>query len=101
MTAAGGGIISIFSPPCEFVHEQFWDGVNFAKGANPPREEWKLPPMDSPAEQERRYKFLADLVTMLKSYDNVQFVTASQALELYRDRTQGNAFSKKEITEIA
>ncbi len=40
----GGGIISIFYHPCEFVHRQFWDGVNFSHGANPPRSEWKLPP---------------------------------------------------------
>src|SRR5262245_9091559 len=44
LLAEGGGVVSIFYHPCEFVHKQFWDGVNFSKGANPPREEWKLPP---------------------------------------------------------
>jgi hypothetical protein len=52
----GGGIISIYYHPCEFVHQQFWDGVNFAHGANPPRSEWKLPPTKSPAEQEQAFK---------------------------------------------
>ena len=24
----GGGLISIYYHPCEWVHQQFWDGVN-------------------------------------------------------------------------
>jgi hypothetical protein len=40
----GGGLISIYYHPCEWVHQQFWDGVNFSRGANPPRERWKAPP---------------------------------------------------------
>ncbi len=43
----GGGLISIFYHPCEWVHREFWDGVNFARGRNPPREEWKAPPQRS------------------------------------------------------
>ena len=31
-----GGIVSVFYHPCEFVHQEFWDGVNFRGGANPP-----------------------------------------------------------------
>ena len=30
----GGGIVSVIYHPCEFVHRQFWDGVNFKAGAN-------------------------------------------------------------------
>src|SRR5438270_149298 len=37
----GGGIISIYYNPCEFVHKEFWDGVNFKYGANPPRGRWQ------------------------------------------------------------
>lgn len=101
MTSEGGGIISIFFHPCEFVHDEFWDGANFAKGANPPREEWRLPKMAPPAEQERRYKFLSDLVTFLKAYPEVQFVTAREALKLYADRAPGRSFSSSEVVEIA
>ena len=35
----GGGLISIFYHPCEWVHKEFWDGVNFRRGANPPRKQ--------------------------------------------------------------
>ena len=31
----GGGTISIYYHPCEFIHTEFWDGVNFKRGANP------------------------------------------------------------------
>jgi hypothetical protein len=46
----GGGLISIFYHPCEWVHKEFWDGVNFRRGANPPREQWKAPPQRPPEE---------------------------------------------------
>ena len=35
LLAEGGGVVSIFYHPCEFVHKQFWDGVNFAQGRQP------------------------------------------------------------------
>ncbi len=41
LRAKGGGTISIYYHPNEWVHTEFWDGVNFSKGANPPRDEWK------------------------------------------------------------
>src|SRR5207302_10246288 len=28
----GGGLVSIYYHPCEFVHKEFWDGVNFRNG---------------------------------------------------------------------
>ena len=52
----GGGTISIYYHPCEFVHREFWDGVNFSRGANPPRSEWKLPPVQTAEEIERNYR---------------------------------------------
>ena len=58
----GGGVVSIVYHPCEFVHKQFWDGVNFGKGANPPREEWKLPPQKTPEESRVAYQVLTGLV---------------------------------------
>src|SRR6476620_10848815 len=39
----GGGTISIYYHPNEWVQTEFWDAVNFRRGANPPRAEWKEP----------------------------------------------------------
>ena len=32
LQSEGGGLISIIYHPCEFVHKEFWDGVNFRNG---------------------------------------------------------------------
>jgi hypothetical protein len=96
-----GGVISLYFHPCQFVHREFWDAVNFKDGANPPREEWKLPPTKTPEESERAFKYLEDLVTYMKSFPQVQFITASQALEIFPDRAQKHVFSTQEISDIA
>jgi peptidoglycan/xylan/chitin deacetylase (PgdA/CDA1 family) len=96
-----GGIISLYFHPCEFVHKEFWDAVNFARGANPPREEWEVPPMKSPDESERAFRFFEELVTSMKSFPRVEFITASQALHLFRDSAQRRSFQPAELAPIA
>jgi len=98
---SGGGVVSIYFHPCEFIHREFWDAVNFAKGANPPRNQWRLPPMKSPSEIERDFNYLDGLVSYMKSFPRVRFVTASEALAAMPDLAQGRAFSGQEIAEIA
>jgi hypothetical protein len=82
----GGGIISVFYHPCEFVHRQFWDGVNFSHGANPPRSEWKLPPTKSPEEQEQAFKAFEAFLDHIVHHAGVQLVTAREIPALYPDR---------------
>jgi GWxTD domain-containing protein len=96
-----GGVVSIYFHPCEFIHREFWDAVNFAKGANPPREEWRQPNMKSPAEIERDFGYLEALVHYMKSFPNVRFITASDALGVMPDRAKGRLFSSAELREIA
>jgi hypothetical protein len=95
-----GGLISLFFHPCEFVHKQFWDEVNFADGANPPPD-WKLPPTKSPEESEQAFKFFEALVQTMKSFPQVEFITASQALILFRDSAQRKSFEPAAIGAIA
>jgi hypothetical protein len=97
----GGGIVSIFYHPCEFVHEKFWDGVNFSGGANPPREEWKLPPMKTPEASAVAYRTFEEYVRFIKRFPEVQFITATDAVKLYRDRARGRGFSPSELKTIA
>jgi hypothetical protein len=96
-----GGIISLYFHPCEFIHREFWDAVNFAHGSNPPRDEWKLPPMKTTEEAERAFRYLEGLVTYMKSFPGVQFVTASEALALFPDLAQNRIFRVQEVAEIA
>jgi hypothetical protein len=101
LMAEGGGIVSTIYHPCEFVHKQFWDGVNFRNGANPPRELWQLPPAKTPDESKIAYQMLEDYVRFMKRFPEVRFVTASEAGVLYKDRCRGRAFTPQEIKQIA
>ena len=58
LRAKGGGTISIYYHPNEWVQTEFWDGVNFSRGANPPRDEWKLPGTRPAAETEQAFQRL-------------------------------------------
>src|SRR5262249_41956022 len=88
LLAEGGGVVSVFYHPCEFVHKQFWDAANFSKGANPPREEWKLPPQKTEAETRAAFANFEGYIRFIKRFPDVQFITARQAAELYRDEAQ-------------
>src|SRR5437660_1220210 len=101
LLAEGGGVVSIFYHPCEFVHKEFWDGVNFRKGANPPREEWKAPPQKTPEETRSAYQVFENYVRFLKRFPDVQFITASEAARLYRDRARGRSFTATDLGALA
>lgn len=101
LLAEGGGIVSIYYHPCEFVHKQFWDGVNFSKGANPPRAQWKLPPMKTEQESRIAYEVFERYIRFIKRFPEVEFITATQAAKLYQDRAVGRSFTAKELRAIA
>ncbi len=101
LLAEGGGVVSIYYHPCEFVHKEFWDGANFRKGANPPRAEWKLPAAQTEEESKQSYRIFEDYIRFIKRFEDVKFITASEAAELYRDRSQGRTFQLPELKKIA
>ncbi len=101
LLAQGGGIVSIYYHPCEFVHKQFWDGANFLAGANPPREQWKKPPMKTEDETRVAFEVFERYVTFLKEQPDVVFITATEAAKLYRDQAQGRSFGPAELKQIA
>jgi hypothetical protein len=96
-----GGLISIYFHPTEFVSKEFWDAVNFGHGANPPRSEWKHQPEKSPEERELAFQYFEGLMSYMKSFPGARFVTASEALGLYRDSAQGRAFNTQDLAEVA
>lgn len=101
LLAEGGGIVSVFYHPCEFVHKQFWDGVNFSKGANPPRERWQLPQAKTEAESKVAYDTFFGYIRFMKRFADVKFITASEAAKLYRDTAKGRRFTPEEVQAIA
>ena len=85
--AAHGGVISIYYHPTEFVTAEFWDAVNFAKGANPERNRWQRPRLRTAADAERCFGILHDYISHAKSVPGVHFVTARELLQLYGSAT--------------
>lgn len=100
LLAEGGGVVSIVYHPCEFVHRQFWDGVNFRLGANPSREAWQLPPTKSETESKLAYDNFEQYVTFLKRFPEVRFVTATEAAQDYPDPASGRVYSTEEVTRL-
>lgn len=100
MTGNGGGLISLYFHPCEFIHSQFWD-MNFAHGANPPREQWQIFLQRLPDSRERAFHYFEQLVLYMKSFPQVQFITGPQAIRLYADGARAHKFSAVEIGAIA
>lgn len=101
IVADGGGLVSIYYHPCEFVHRQFWDGANFNKGANPPRDKWKLPEAKTEEESRVAYQSFFDYMQFIKRFADVKFVTASEAAQMYRDTAADKAFTPAQIKAIA
>lgn len=101
LRARGGGTISIYYHPCEFVHKEFWDGVNFSRGKNPPPSEWRLPATKTTAEAEQGFADFEQYISFIKNQDGVGFVAASELMRLYADDAAGHRFSRAEIQELA
>jgi hypothetical protein len=75
--------------------------MNFAHGANPPRDQWQIFPLRPPDSRERAFHYFEELVLYMKSFPQVQFITGPQAIRLYGDGARGHKFSASEIAEIA
>jgi hypothetical protein len=97
----GGGLISIFYHPCEWVHLKFWDGVNFARGANPPREEWKAPPQRTAEETEAAFTRFGAYLDHIRTIPGVRFITASELPSIYPDAVRHEGASEAELAELA
>ncbi|MGE0126570.1 MAG: polysaccharide deacetylase family protein [Blastocatellales bacterium] len=101
LRAADGGTISIYYHPCELVHTEFWDDVNFKRGANPPRGEWKLPQTKPAAEAEKAFSDFEEYMKFIKARPGVRFVTANDLMKLYADGAAPHNFTPDDILAIA
>ena len=97
----GGGLISIFYHPCEWVHREFWDGVNFRRGANPPREQWRPPPQRSAAETDAAFQRFGQYIDSIRLLPGVRFVTASELPSLYADKTVQAGATEQDLNMLA
>ena len=100
-TREDGGLISIFYHPCEWVHQEFWDGVNFRRGANPPREDWKAPPQRLPEETEAAFRRFGEYIDYIRSLPDVRFVTASDLPVIYPDAIRTGGATGSDLAKLA
>jgi len=101
LRAQGGGLISIFYHPCEWVHQEFWDGVNFSRGANPPREQWKPPRQRTKEETDGAFQRFGEYVDHISGIPGVKWVTASDLPLIYPDRVREKGVSRTELSDLA
>lgn len=97
----GGGLISIYYHPCEWVHQEFWDGVNFLRGANPARENWQPPRQRSAEETDTAFKRFAEYVDHIRTIPGVRWVTASDLPLRYPDLVRTEGATEADLDELA
>jgi hypothetical protein len=101
LRAQGGGTISIYYHPNEWVQTEFWDAVNFSRGANPERAAWKRPGTRPAEETEQAFGDFEQYVRFMKSQPGVQFVTAPQLMTIYADRARTRSFGPQDLVGLA
>jgi peptidoglycan/xylan/chitin deacetylase (PgdA/CDA1 family) len=99
--ARGGGTVSIYYHPCEWVQQAFWDAVNFSNGANPPRSAWTRPGVRPAAETETAFADFERFIAFIKAQPGVRFVTASELTRLYEDRALAHRFGREDLLAAA
>lgn len=83
----GGGVIHFWYHPNEFVTTEFWDGVNFSRGANPPRSAWQPAKLRTSEDAERCYNVLNTYVDRIKKVPGAKFVSIADLIPLYQPAT--------------
>jgi Polysaccharide deacetylase len=101
LRARGGGTISVYYHPNEWVQTEFWDGVNFRDGANPPRSQWRPPGTRPPAETEAAFRDFAAYLEFMKAQPGVRFVTASDLMRIYKDAALSREFNREDLAALA
>jgi hypothetical protein len=101
LRSSGGGTISIYYHPSEWVHAEFWDGVNFARGANPEPADWKRPRTRPAAETEQAFRDFEAYVRFIKAQPGARFVTATELTQIYKDQAPTRNFTKDELLRFS
>ena len=84
--------VNIYYHPCEFSCTKFYDGVNFARGSNPTRENWKSAPLRTVEQMHGLIKNLGEFVDFLLE-QHVNIISPSALLKMESSK------NKREIPE--
>lgn len=97
----GGGVVSILLHPHTIFCKKFWDEVNFGLGRNSQNEEYVQPPSQLPEVRQRAYKDLDKLLSVISSMPQTEFITASDAVNLFKDRSTAHEYDQSDLRTLA
>ncbi|MDA4135571.1 MAG: hypothetical protein OK449_01055 [Thaumarchaeota archaeon] len=80
----GGGSVSFLFHLHTAINKEFWDAVNFGHGRNRTKEEYVRPPSQPPEVTERAWRNFDEMIGFMSEFEDVRFITASDALEIFR-----------------
>jgi hypothetical protein len=91
------GVISIYCHPTTYATAEWWENGNFLHGKNPEGMQFKKAPIKRREKIEEDLGLLESFVMKARKLPNLHFITASDALKIYKDRASGRRFSAQEI----
>jgi hypothetical protein len=101
LSEAGGGLISLYYHPQEFIYRSFQDVVNFGGGANPVSRCWKTEEQRTPGEIQMGYRYYQATLCFMQSFEDACFINASQVLDLYSEPALPEELPLQLILELA
>jgi phosphotransferase system HPr-like phosphotransfer protein len=75
--------------------------VNFRRGANPARAEWKMPGTRPAAETEQAFSDFDQYIRFIKAQPGVRFVTATELMTIYGDKAMTRSFRQEDLIRFA
>jgi hypothetical protein len=79
----GGGLIVIFSHPCMFIAQKFWDTLNFTGGINTQKERYVTPLLRPREAYVESLRVFEGFLRYILRYHNVNVVTFREVSHLY------------------
>ncbi len=101
LSSGGGGLVSLYYHPQEFIYREFRDVVNFGGGANPTPRHWRTCERRTPAEVRAGHHSYARLLSFIRSFDDTRFIDARQVSNLYREPALAENLPIQLISELA
>jgi hypothetical protein len=91
------GVISVYCHPTTYATEEWWENGNFLKGKNPDKMIFKRAKLKTKEKTEEDLKLLDQFIIDAKKLPNLKFITASDAIKIYKDKADGRSFLKSEL----
>nr|MDD6335739.1 hypothetical protein [bacterium] len=93
------GLISIYYHPCEFSCTQFWDGVNYPRGKDTPRDKWRASPLHPAGYMEQLIEQLGRFIDYTLTKPDVEYITALEAAQYVKKSPK--AMTAERLARIA